>query len=198
MTPEDLALQMSRMKERFAELDAQLADPGIYARQYECRVLSAERRRLGELFRLHDDWTKALRELHENRELLQTEQDESFRNLLLNDISELEQQLQGQAAVLPEGRRAEFTERAEKTIHSLRRAANGAVPQEERTSQVEQRTAHPVPASREPAPDRAAQAPRQAEGGESPRQSVKVKIRRLKQEQARRPQRPKVRLTPER
>ena len=91
MTPEDLALQMSRMKERFAELDAQLADPGIYARQYECRVLSAERRRLGELFRLHDDWTKALRELHENRELLQTEQDESFRNLLLNDISELEQ-----------------------------------------------------------------------------------------------------------
>ena len=70
MTPEDLALQMSRMKERFAELDAKLADPGIYARQYECRVLSAERRRLGDLFRLHDDWTKALRELHENRELV--------------------------------------------------------------------------------------------------------------------------------
>ena len=114
------------------------------------------------------------------------------------DISELEQQLQGQAAILPEGQRASFEEKAAKTVLSLRRAANGAAPQEERTSQVEQRAAHPVPASRESAPGRAVQAPRQAERGESPRQSVKVKIRRLKQEQARRPQRPKVRLTPER
>ena len=35
MSPEDLALQMSRMKEHFAELDAKLADPQIYAKQFE-------------------------------------------------------------------------------------------------------------------------------------------------------------------
>ena len=113
-------------------------------------------------------------------------------------ISELEQQLRGQAAVLPEGQGASFEEKAAKTVFSLRRAANGAAPQEERLVQAEQRAVPPVPASREASPGGATQAPRQAEGGESPRQSVKVKIRRLKQEQARRPQRPKVRLTPER
>ena len=90
MSPEDLALQMSRMKEHFAELDAKLADPQIYAKQFECRVLSAERQRLGTVFRLYDDWAKALRELRENHELLQTEQDDSFKALLQNDIAELE------------------------------------------------------------------------------------------------------------
>lgn len=90
MSPEDLALQMSRMKEHFAELDAKLADPQIYAKQFECRVLSAERQRLGTVFRLYDDWSKALRELRENHELLQTEQDDSFKALLQNDIAELE------------------------------------------------------------------------------------------------------------
>lgn len=90
MSPEDLALQMSRMKEHFAELDAKLADPQIYAKQFECRVLSAERQRLGTVFRLYDDWAKALRELRENHELLQTEQDDSFKVLLQNDIAELE------------------------------------------------------------------------------------------------------------
>lgn len=114
------------------------------------------------------------------------------------DISELEQQLQGQAAVLPEGQRASFEEKAAKTVFSLRRAANGAAPQEERPAQAEQRAAPPVPASREVSPGGATQALRQAEGGENPRQSVKVKIHRLKQEQARRPKRPKIRLTPER
>ena len=114
------------------------------------------------------------------------------------DISELEQQLQGQAAVLPESQRAPFEDKAAKTVFSLRRAANGAVPQEEHTDQTEQRAAHPVPASREAVPGEMTQPPQQAEGGESPQRSVKVKIRRLKQKQARRPQRPKVHLTPER
>ena len=54
------------------------------------------------------------------------------------DISELEQQLQGQAAVLPESQRAPFEDKAAKTVFSLRRAANGAVPQEEHTDQTEQ------------------------------------------------------------
>lgn len=115
------------------------------------------------------------------------------------DISELAGQLEGQAAVLPEGQRAEFTARAEKTIHSLRRAANGAAPQEERVGQTgletqQETAAHGAPAIRAPAQDGKAAEP----GREAPRPSVKVKIRRLKQEQAGRPQRPKVRLVPER
>ena len=80
MSPEDLALQMSRMKEHFAELDAKLADPQIYAKQFECRVLSAERQRLGTVFRLYDDWAKALRELRENHELLQQTPDETLES----------------------------------------------------------------------------------------------------------------------
>ena len=73
MKPIDLEGQMCRMKERFAELEAKLGDPQIYARQFECRLLSAERRRLGEVFRLYEDWTRVSREIQENHELLQSE-----------------------------------------------------------------------------------------------------------------------------
>lgn len=113
-------------------------------------------------------------------------------------ISELARQFKRQAAALPEGQRAGFTEKTDRTIHDLRRAANGAAPQAERPGQTRQEAARPVPAIQAQSPDGRTAGAGRSEGQEVPRQSVKVKIRRLKQSQAQRPQRPKVRLTPER
>lgn len=114
------------------------------------------------------------------------------------DISELAQQLEGQASVLPKGQQTEFEERAKKTILSLRRAANGASSQEERADQEVQKEGVPRPFTQGRRPNKGTEKSIQTKRTEPPRQSIKVKIHRLKQEQAGHSQRPKVRLSPER
>lgn len=82
MTPDDLNSVLFSMKARYAELEKQLADPQIYADRFRCRVLTRERGHLEDFFRTYDNWTRALRESAENREMLQTEQDETLRQLI--------------------------------------------------------------------------------------------------------------------
>ena len=82
MTPQDLAAVLADMKNRHAELEKELSDPKIYSDRFRCRSLSRERGRLENFFHLYDDWSRALRELEENHELLQTEQDEELRQLI--------------------------------------------------------------------------------------------------------------------
>ena len=90
MTPQDLAGVLAEMKERHAEVERQLSDPKIYSDRTLCRKLSRERGRLEAFFQLYDDWSRALRELAGNHEMLQTEQDESLRQLIATDTAELE------------------------------------------------------------------------------------------------------------
>ena len=82
MTPDDLNSVLFSMKTRYAELEKQLADPQIYADRFRCRALTRERGHLEDFFRTYDNWTRALRESAENREMLQTEQDETLRQLI--------------------------------------------------------------------------------------------------------------------
>ena len=82
MTPQVLAAVLADMKKRHAKLEKELSDPKIYSDRFRCRSLSRERGRLENFFHLYDDWSRALRELSENHELLQTEQDEELRQLI--------------------------------------------------------------------------------------------------------------------
>ena len=82
MVPEDIAGYIENLHGRFAELEAALADPAIYARGAECRRVSQEHRKLETLFRKFDDWRKALAGLADNREMLTAE--------TAADIAELE------------------------------------------------------------------------------------------------------------
>lgn len=91
MKPEDIAIHIGSMKERFAELEAKLAEPDIYSRPAECKTLSRERQSLSDIFDLYGQWAKTLDELKENKLLLQQEKDEEFLHLLESDIGELEQ-----------------------------------------------------------------------------------------------------------
>lgn len=90
MVPEDIAGYIENLHGRFAELEAALADPAIYARGAECRRVSQEHRKLETLFRKFDDWRKALAELADNREMLTAETDVELRELIAADIAELE------------------------------------------------------------------------------------------------------------
>lgn len=89
------------------------------------------------------------------------------------DISALEQQLRSQAAVLPEKEQAAFAEAARKTVDGLRRAANGAQGQEQPAIQQEQLPLENAQRTQE-----------------KPRQSVKVSLRKIKEERAAHPKRP--------
>ncbi|OQA82694.1 MAG: Peptide chain release factor 1 [Lentisphaerae bacterium ADurb.Bin242] len=89
MRPEDLALQLERMKERYGEIETRLSDPRIYADPFQCRTLTRERGRLSEFFRLFKEWSDALRESADNREMLQTEQDEGLRRMIENELAVL-------------------------------------------------------------------------------------------------------------
>lgn len=89
-------------------------------------------------------------------------------------VSELEQQLQAQAAVLPEGQKAAFAETAKTAVLGLRRAANGAPPLE--TAPKREQPAQAAPQVR-PRP-----AERQARSAETarPRKSVRASLRQIK------------------
>lgn len=94
MIPEDIAGYIENLHGRFAELEAALADPAIYARGAECRRVSQEHRKLETLFRKFDDWRKALAELADNREMLTAENDAELRELIAADIADLEEKAQ--------------------------------------------------------------------------------------------------------
>ena len=94
MIPEDIAGYIENLHGRFAELEAALADPAIYARGAECRRVSQEHRKLETLFRKFDDWRKALAELADNREMLTAETDAELRELIAADIADLEEKAQ--------------------------------------------------------------------------------------------------------
>lgn len=137
--------------------------------------------------------------LHESLEGLSQETLRYFQRHC--DISELARQFESQVSVLPEGQRAGFAERARRTILSLRRTANGAEVRQERTAPEvpgPEETPLPIQGQEQAGVSTGTQkAAPSAEAGQ-PRPSVKVKLHRLKQEQAGQRQRPKVRLTPQR
>ncbi|MBE6385515.1 MAG: peptide chain release factor 1 [Lentisphaerae bacterium] len=90
MQPEDIKNHIERLRIREQELAAALADPGIYAKQDECRRLGGEQRKLESLFADFSCWEESLRQISENRSALARENDPEMRALLELDIEELE------------------------------------------------------------------------------------------------------------
>ena len=90
MTPNEIAPHIETMRSRFAELEARLADPGIFSRQKEYRDLSREHQKLSTLLKRYDAWTSALAELAGNRKLLEDEKDPEMRELASAEIERLE------------------------------------------------------------------------------------------------------------
>ena len=94
MQPQDIAVHIDSMKERFAELEEKLAAPEIYSKPAECKALSRERQCLAGIFSSFDLWNRTLDQIRENRELLEHETDPDFLALLQSDLAELERKSQ--------------------------------------------------------------------------------------------------------
>lgn len=90
MKPEDLSSHLASMRIHFAELEARLSDPAVYAKQAECRKLSRERQRLLYIFHAFEAWEKAIHSIHENKQMLQEEQDPELRTMIETDLTALE------------------------------------------------------------------------------------------------------------
>ena len=93
MKPEDLALHISAERKRFEELESRLADPAIFSRQKEYRDVSREHQKLSSLFKNFDRWTAAVAELAANNLLLNEEEDEEMKSMILMDIQTLEEEV---------------------------------------------------------------------------------------------------------
>lgn len=92
MKREDAQKKVDSMRRRLAALEKELEDPALYQDLKRQKNLLQERERLLEVFHCFDAWEKAEKELGENRDLLQTEQEEEFRLLLESDIEKLEKE----------------------------------------------------------------------------------------------------------
>lgn len=101
------------------------------------------------------------------------------------DIAALEQQFDTQASVLPEKEQPSFRTGAEKTVVGLRRAINTGVPMEQPTVQRERAVTPAQPETADHQPIR-----------EKPRQSVRVRLREIKETEAGQPAPVKVRVRP--
>ena len=91
MTPADLGNLISPMKVRFSELENALNDPAIYADPAKSGALMRERSRLEAFFALYHTWEQMLKEMQENRTLLETEADPALRELAESELAGLEE-----------------------------------------------------------------------------------------------------------
>jgi peptide chain release factor 1 len=79
----------STIKQRFAELEAQLSDPAIISQQAELIKISQEHANLKKVVSLILELEKNQAELQGNQELLDQEADEEYRNLAASELEGL-------------------------------------------------------------------------------------------------------------
>lgn len=89
MTPNDIAGHISKLKARFDELEAKLADPSIYGKYMELKTINKEHQKLSLLFKDYETWKKSISQIEENKSLLHSETDEEFKALINADIEKL-------------------------------------------------------------------------------------------------------------
>ena len=114
MVPQEIKGYIEKLRDRRAELEAQLADPGIYGKPDELRRVSREHSKLEELFNNFEAWERSLREIAENHEMLSSESDAELRAMIESDIAELTKKASEledriQISLLPPDQKAELT-----------------------------------------------------------------------------------------
>ena len=89
----DLRPHIERFQRRFAEVEAALSDPKVFANNLRAQELSREYARLKELVAVGQAYAKAFRDLEDNRALLQSEgPDSELGQMAQEEITRLEAQ----------------------------------------------------------------------------------------------------------
>ena len=89
MTPADIENHIIKLKSRGKELETALSAPDVYSDLTNFRRMSQELSKLDSLFADFDRWQNSLQQLAENQEMLSWENDPEMRELLENEIVEL-------------------------------------------------------------------------------------------------------------
>lgn len=89
----DFAPFIEKIKEKYTHLEQQMSDPGIFSRQKEYQEVSRDYRNASDVLKKYDRFLKCNEELADNRDMLSIEEDEEFKEVISNDIKELEKEL---------------------------------------------------------------------------------------------------------
>ncbi|OGV21020.1 MAG: peptide chain release factor 1 [Lentisphaerae bacterium GWF2_38_69] len=93
MIPSDISNHIVSLKERFEILERRLTEPDIFTKQIEYKEVSRERQRLIELLSTFDRWIAVLKQIEENKNILQTEEDEEMKQMVAIDLELLQKEV---------------------------------------------------------------------------------------------------------
>jgi peptide chain release factor 1 len=87
----DFSKKMAQVKERFRQLESEMANPSIFDDRKRYSEVSKEHQRLTLLIACYEKLEKNIEELDENKELLAAESDPEFTEVIKGDIKDLEE-----------------------------------------------------------------------------------------------------------
>ena len=94
--------KLAEVEKRYMELEKMMSDPQLLGQQREYSKLAKERAELEEIVTCYREWRKVEREIHENRQLLE-ENDEAIRELAKEEVAvlrERKESLENQLKIL--------------------------------------------------------------------------------------------------
>jgi peptide chain release factor 1 len=93
MTPDEITSHIDNLRARSKEIELRLSDPAIFSNQKEYREITREHQKLNSLFNDFDNWVSALKEVEENKEMIELEEDEEMKSMISGDIEKLEKNI---------------------------------------------------------------------------------------------------------
>ncbi|MEJ2031521.1 MAG: peptide chain release factor 1 [Deltaproteobacteria bacterium] len=85
----DLLAQFENLEEKRLELEAKLSDPRVLADQAELRRVAKSHAQVSRLHEKYNHYQRVMKELEDNRDLLQQEEDQELQDLARAEIEEL-------------------------------------------------------------------------------------------------------------
>lgn len=82
--------QLENLKGKFVELGKMLSDPATMADMKRFTQLNKEYRELEKIVKVYDDYKLILSNINNNKQILETEKDEEFREMAKGELAELE------------------------------------------------------------------------------------------------------------
>jgi peptide chain release factor 1 len=86
--------RFENIAEKRSELEVMLSDPAVIRNQEKYRNIAREHAHVSRLQELYEEYKRVKKELADNRQLLKTDVDEEFRELVRAEIEELTQQVE--------------------------------------------------------------------------------------------------------
>ena len=94
MLNRNLIEKLNHLKEKHNELQRDLSDPAVMKDMNRFRMLSQQEKDLSDTLEIFNSYNEALKQSEENKELLNTEKDPDMLEMIKEEISKLEQQIE--------------------------------------------------------------------------------------------------------